>query len=129
MEGADVGFDWHRDEDLGVLRMVLQDEFADDESSRAAAADLADAGGWTGDLVLVDLRRVDVTSVPHYVEFQRRVDLWLARWGMPRRIAILAGTGPRVGIAHMLKGASRDVAGRVEVFDDEYEALAWLVGG
>ncbi len=109
--------------------MVLLDEFGDDDAPRPSGGIFASAAGWADDLVLIDLRAIDVTSVPQYVEFLRRVDLWLARWGLPRRAAIVAAAGPHFGIASMLKGASTDVVGRVEVFDDEYEALTWLVGG
>lgn len=118
---------WTYDDEQHLLHFRLQGGWVTAAVARGMLQDICAAGHWDARLrVLVDVREVDVWSVPPYA------DLWLLVRSLeglelPARMAFLARPGALFGLARTLERLTNGPADRVAAFTAEAECLVWLL--
>ena len=121
-----MAFSWSWEPELTVLRVILRGALDQDAVTRDAAERLLASGHWPDGLILIDVRDLSAAGTPAYSDLSPRVTRWLTQQGRPEAIAVLARAGVNYGIAREFAGIAALGAGRIEVFEDEVDALIWL---
>ena len=121
-------FQWRRDDASGITEVTLTGAFGTPPWAEAATAALHASGAWRDTRVLLDIRGLDVRTVPGYGVLSARVEHWVATAGAPERVAVLVSdTGVQYGIGRMLIGASGSLSDRIDLFTTREAAMTWLL--
>lgn len=119
-------YTWRYDPEQDALHLAVEGEWEAKGAGRALVAEVMAAGHWSTQLrVVLDLRRADARTAPHYADLSARIDesIHVPR---PRRIAIVSPPGATFGVARMLEELAPNGPEYIATFQDMAAALAWL---
>lgn len=120
-------FRWQSHAGSHVTSVTLSGSFGATGDSEAAAQALLRSGRWRDGHILLDLRDLDTVTVPSADVLGAAVERWIARFGLPRRIAVLCRPGATFGIARVMTAFLRDDQSRTALFTALEEARRWLL--